>query len=75
MGYDNFVFFGSWLKAIETMSEENQLEAIKAIVLYGVKGERAEGDDVTEPFLTLTRTQIDYSKSRVKTRNDERRRT
>lgn len=64
MNYEHFIFYGNWLKSIEMMSAENQIDVIRSIVLYGVKGEVIEGNEDTEPFLMIIRGQIDYNKSK-----------
>lgn len=68
---DSFVFYGSWLKIIESNYADDinkQRELIHSIILYGIKDE--VHDDVERMFLQQSFAQIDAAQKKHQKRVD-----
>lgn len=67
---DSFVFYASFLEAIELMPAEEQLEAYKAITYYGINGEDIKLSSLAAKMVfTMAKPQIDANKKRRKDGN------
>ena len=59
-GRDSFVFYKSFLDAIELLPNEEQLEAYRAICRYGIRSEEPNTDSLyTKLTFTQAKPQID----------------
>lgn len=61
----SFVFYASWLEAIENLPTDMQGDALLAIAKYGLRGEEVAGiRPIAKAMLTMVKTQIDANNAR-----------
>ena len=61
----SFVFYASWLDAVENLPKEMQGDALLAIVRYGARGEEAaDMKPVAKAMLMMVKAQIDANNAR-----------
>jgi hypothetical protein len=61
---DSVVFYRSFMEAIECLSDQDQLEAFRAIVKYGLNGEEPEGKGVAAAIFMIAKPLIDRNVKR-----------
>lgn len=64
MDRDGFVFYKSFLTAIEELPDEEQLEVYRAICHYGLHGEEPQESGIAKAMFHLIRPQIDANNRR-----------
>lgn len=62
----SFVFYESFLDAVEEMPEEVQLEALKAVLNYGLRGEIKRGNPFANVAVVMAKPVIDANAERRK---------
>lgn len=63
----SFVFYASWLDAVENLPKEMQGDALLAIVRYGARGEEAaDMKPVAKAMLVMVKAQIDANNARYR---------
>ena len=66
MERDSFIFYASFLEAIEEVDEATQLTVLKALARYALRGEIEELSGVSKALFALIRPQIDANNDRYK---------
>lgn len=65
MSKKSFVFYASWMDAINELPQDMQLESIRAIIEYGLSGEVAENLSFTaKAILAIAKVQMDVNNVR-----------
>ena len=67
MKRDSFVFYSSWMDAVNVLPEEMQADLLATIVLYGIQGEMPEQPSpIAQAILAMVKPQIDLNNRRYK---------
>lgn len=65
MSKKSFVFYASWMDAINELPQDMQLESLRAIIEYGLSGEVAENLSFTaKAILAIAKVQMDVNNVR-----------
>ncbi|MCL1997872.1 MAG: conserved phage C-terminal domain-containing protein [Turicibacter sp.] len=60
----NFLFYASFIEAVESLPKRNQLEVLKAIIRYGCYNEMPKEDGIAKAIVGLVAPNIDSAKKR-----------
>lgn len=61
----SFIFYGSWLEAINELPNEQRADCLRAIIEYGIYGEISENiPAIAKAMLAMTKEQIDLNNMR-----------